>query len=144
MTSKNFTLDTDADGIALVTKPEVTIDRSGRGFVISGLAPGRYVARLNRGLASWYLRSVTYQGRDVTQSAFEIIVAALADAGFGLPDVVRTRMFVTDMGTVSAVLAVHGELFAGIRPAATIVQVGALIEPSLLVEIEVVAVKDAK
>jgi enamine deaminase RidA (YjgF/YER057c/UK114 family) len=71
------------------------------------------------------------------RAAFAIIAAALADAGFGLPDVVRTRMFVTDMSTSAAVLAVHGELFAGIRPAATIVQVGALIEPSLLVEIEV-------
>jgi enamine deaminase RidA (YjgF/YER057c/UK114 family) len=71
------------------------------------------------------------------RAAFAMIAAALNDAGFGLPDVVRTRMFVTDMTTSATVLAVHGELFADIRPAATIVQVGALIEPSLLVEIEV-------
>jgi enamine deaminase RidA (YjgF/YER057c/UK114 family) len=73
------------------------------------------------------------------RAAFAIIATALADAGFGLVDVVRTRMFVTDMRSSSAVLAVHGELFGEIRPAATIVEVGALIEPSLLVEIEVEA-----
>ena len=70
------------------------------------------------------------------RAAFEIIATALAEAGFGLADVVRTRLFVTDMATSPAVLAVHGELFGEIRPAATIVEVGALIEPSLLVEIE--------
>ena len=48
-------------------------------------------------------------------------------------------MFITDMTSSPDVLAVHGELFGGVRPAATIVQVGALIEPSLLVEIEVEA-----
>jgi enamine deaminase RidA (YjgF/YER057c/UK114 family) len=71
------------------------------------------------------------------RATFAIIEAALADAGFHLTDVVRTRLFVTDMATSAAVLAVHGELFGAIRPAATMVQVGALIEPSLLVEIEV-------
>lgn len=73
------------------------------------------------------------------RATFAIIAAALREAGFDLPDVVRTRMFVTDMATSAAVLAVHGELFATIRPTATIVEVGALIEPSLLVEIEVEA-----
>jgi enamine deaminase RidA (YjgF/YER057c/UK114 family) len=73
------------------------------------------------------------------RATFAIIAAALADAGFDLTDVVRTRLFVTDMTTSAAVLAVHGELFGAIRPAATMVQVGALIEPSLLVEIEVEA-----
>lgn len=71
------------------------------------------------------------------RASFAIIAAALADAGFGLADVVRTRIFVTDMSASAAVLAVHGELFGDIRPAATIVEVRALIEPSLLVEIEV-------
>jgi enamine deaminase RidA (YjgF/YER057c/UK114 family) len=71
------------------------------------------------------------------RATFAIIAGALADAGFGLADVVRTRMFVTDMAASAPVLAVHGELFGEIRPAATIVEVGALIESSLLVEIEV-------
>ena len=70
------------------------------------------------------------------RAAFGIIAAALESAGFDLADVVRTRMFVTDMATSAAVLAVHGELFGTIRPAATIVEVRALIEPTLLVEIE--------
>jgi enamine deaminase RidA (YjgF/YER057c/UK114 family) len=71
------------------------------------------------------------------RASFAIIAAALAEAGFGIADVVRTRMFVTDMSSSAAVLAVHGELFGDIRPVATIVEVRALIEPSLLVEIEV-------
>jgi enamine deaminase RidA (YjgF/YER057c/UK114 family) len=73
------------------------------------------------------------------RAAFDIIATALAAADFALADVVRTRMFVTDMATSPTVLAVHGELFGAIRPAATIVEVGGLIEPSLLVEIEVEA-----
>ena len=71
--------------------------------------------------------------------AFAIAARALAAAGFSLDDVVRTRMFVTDMGRSADVLAVHGELFSEIRPASTIVEVSALIEPSLLVEIELEA-----
>ena len=71
------------------------------------------------------------------REALAIVGRALDEAGFGLADVVRTRMFVTDIGMSAAVLAVHGEVFGSIRPAATIVQVGALIDPSLLVEIEV-------
>ena len=71
------------------------------------------------------------------RAAFAIIEAALKEAGFGLADVVRTRMFVTDMGRSAEVLAAHGDRFRDIRPAATIVEVSALIHPSLLVEIEV-------
>jgi enamine deaminase RidA (YjgF/YER057c/UK114 family) len=71
------------------------------------------------------------------RAVFAIIARALADAGFGLPDVVRTRMFVTDITRAGEVLAAHGEVFGGIRPAATLVAVSALLDPSLLVEIEV-------
>jgi enamine deaminase RidA (YjgF/YER057c/UK114 family) len=70
------------------------------------------------------------------RAAWAIVAAALAEAGFELSDVVRTRMFVVSIDDAPAVLAVHGELFGEIRPAATIVQVAALIEPSLLVEVE--------
>ena len=70
------------------------------------------------------------------RAALAIIGAALADAGFSLTDVVRTRMFVTDIGRSAEVLAVHGEVFGAIRPAATMVEVSALIDPSLLAEIE--------
>jgi enamine deaminase RidA (YjgF/YER057c/UK114 family) len=61
---------------------------------------------------------------------------ALADAGFGLDDVVRTRMYVVQIEDAPAVAAVHGEIFAAIRPASTLVQVAGLIDSSLLVEIE--------
>jgi enamine deaminase RidA (YjgF/YER057c/UK114 family) len=71
------------------------------------------------------------------RAAFAIIRAALEEAGFSLADVVRTRMFVTDMDRSADVLAAHGECFRDIRPAATIVGVTALIDPTLLVEIEV-------
>jgi len=67
---------------------------------------------------------------------WDIIATALAEAGFAFSDIVRTRMFVVSIDDAPAVLAVHGQLFGEIRPAATIVQVGALIEPSALVEIE--------
>ena len=70
------------------------------------------------------------------RATLRIIEAALADGGFTLADVVRTRMFVTDVSTAPAVVAVHGEVFAEIRPAATLVGVNALIHPSLLIEIE--------
>jgi enamine deaminase RidA (YjgF/YER057c/UK114 family) len=65
-----------------------------------------------------------------------IIERALAEAGFGLADVVRTRMFVTDISRSAEVTAVHGAVFGDIRPAATLVEVAALIDPSLLIEIE--------
>ena len=74
------------------------------------------------------------------RAVFGIIAKALDDAGFALGDVVRIRMFVTDITTQwEAVAAVQGELFRDIRPAATMVGVAALIDPSLLIEIEVEA-----
>jgi enamine deaminase RidA (YjgF/YER057c/UK114 family) len=76
---------------------------------------------------------VTGQARAV----FRIIERALAEGGFDLADVVRTRTFVTDMALSGEVLAVHGEIFGEIRPAATMVAVVGLMHPSLLVEIEV-------
>ncbi len=71
---------------------------------------------------------------------FEVIVAALEEAGATLDDVVRTRMYITDPACSDAVGRAHGEAFATIRPAATLVVVAALIDPRLLVEIEVDAV----
>jgi len=71
------------------------------------------------------------------RATLAIIEAALSEAGFSLGDVVRTRMFVTDIARSAEVLAVHGEVFGAVRPAATMVEVSALIDLSLLVEIEV-------
>ena len=70
------------------------------------------------------------------RAVFGIIERALAEGGFTLGDIVRTRMFITDMGHADAVSAVHGAIFGAIRPAATLVAVAALMHPSLLVEIE--------
>ena len=70
------------------------------------------------------------------RAVFKIIEGAMAAGGFALADVVRTRMFVTDMADSAALLAVHGEVFGEIRPAATMIAVAGLIHPSLLVEIE--------
>jgi enamine deaminase RidA (YjgF/YER057c/UK114 family) len=85
----------------------------------------------------------THPGDPAAQARaiFAIIGAALAEAGFSLRDVVRTRMYVTDAAHVAAVGTVHGEVFAEVRPAATAVVVAGLIDPSLLVEIEVDAVR---
>jgi len=69
-------------------------------------------------------------------AVLEIIERALADAGFTLSDVVRTRMFVTDITRSAEVVAVHGAVFGEIRPASTLVGIGALMDPSLLIEIE--------
>ena len=70
------------------------------------------------------------------RAVLEIIRRALEEAGFSLGDVVRTRMYVTDRGNIAPVAEVHGAFFGDIRPASTALVVAALIEPSLLVEIE--------
>lgn len=75
-----------------------------------------------------------------TRRIFEIIEKALNEAGASLQDVVRTRMFVTDITRYEEAVGVHGEIFADIRPAATLVEISALIEPQMLIEIEVDAV----
>jgi enamine deaminase RidA (YjgF/YER057c/UK114 family) len=70
------------------------------------------------------------------RAALATIERALTEASFALADVVRTRLFITDMARAAEVLAVHGEILGAIRPASTIVEVAALIHPSLMVEIE--------
>ena len=70
----------------------------------------------------------------------EIIEKALREADAGLDDVVRTRIFVTDITQWEAVGRAHAEAFGDIQPATTMVQVSALIDPDMLVEIEADAI----
>lgn len=87
----------------------------------------------------------TGAGEDVaaqTRHALQRIEQALTDVGAALSDVIRTRIFVTDISRWREVGAVHAEFFGAIRPAATMVEVAALIEPGLLVEIEADAYVD--
>jgi enamine deaminase RidA (YjgF/YER057c/UK114 family) len=71
-----------------------------------------------------------------TQDALRRIKIALGKAGASLNDVVRTRIYVTDISRWPEVAKVHARVFGQVRPAATMVQVAALIAPELLVEIE--------
>jgi len=71
---------------------------------------------------------------------WEIVVAALAELGAEVGDVVRTRQYVVRADVAEAVGAVHGEVFGDVRPASTMVVVAALLDPRWLVEVEAEAV----
>jgi enamine deaminase RidA (YjgF/YER057c/UK114 family) len=75
-----------------------------------------------------------------TRRALQIIQAAIEALGGKIEDVVRTRMFVTDISQWEAVGAAHGEVFGSIRPATTMVEVAKLIDDAAFVEIEADAI----
>jgi enamine deaminase RidA (YjgF/YER057c/UK114 family) len=75
-----------------------------------------------------------------TREALRRIATALEQVGARVDDVVRTRMFVTDIGRWAEVGRAHGEVFGSILPATSMVEVSNLIDPALLVEIEADAV----
>jgi enamine deaminase RidA (YjgF/YER057c/UK114 family) len=78
-----------------------------------------------------------------TRQALATLRGALERAGFTIADVVRTRMFVTDISRWEEIGRVHGEVFGDVRPATSMLQVAALIDPAMLVEIEADAVRGA-
>ena len=71
-----------------------------------------------------------------TRQALHNLIAALERAGATVRDVVRTRIFVTDIDAWRAIGEAHGEVFGGVRPATSMVEVRRLIHPDMLVEIE--------
>ena len=73
------------------------------------------------------------------RQALANVAAALERAGARLEDVVQTRMYVTDIGRWREAARAHSELFAEIRPATAMVEVSALIDPRMLIEVEATA-----
>lgn len=75
-----------------------------------------------------------------TRRCLAIIAEALEKVGASLDDVVRTRMYVTDISRWEPIARVHGEVFADIRPVTAMVEVKGIVDPDMLVEIEAVAI----
>jgi enamine deaminase RidA (YjgF/YER057c/UK114 family) len=102
--------------------------RLGDRVVVSGTAP------------IWADGSVDPDPKIQARRCLEIALQALGEAGGDAADVIRTRMFLVDAGDAGAVGDAHQEVFAGIKPAATMVVVGGLLDPRWKVEIELEAV----
>jgi enamine deaminase RidA (YjgF/YER057c/UK114 family) len=83
---------------------------------------------------------VVGDAREQTLRALAIIKTALEQAGARLEDVVRTRIFVTDIAQWESIGRAHGEVFAAIRPESAMLEVKRLVAPDMLVEIEADAV----
>tara|TARA_B110000444_G_scaffold260280_1_gene306648 strand:- start:468 stop:854 length:387 start_codon:yes stop_codon:yes gene_type:complete len=77
-----------------------------------------------------------------TEYIIKKIEHTLVEAGFSLKDVVRTRIFMTDISLLEEVAKVHSYLFEDVMPACTLVEVSKLIHPDLLIEIEATAIKE--
>ena len=104
--------------------------RDGRFIAVTGTAPlGPHGKTIGKGNAVAQARR-----------CFEIIESALEQLGSGLSDVMRTRIFLTRIQDWQAVAQVHGEFFRDVRPATTVVQVSAFIDPDWLIEVEADAI----
>ena len=77
-----------------------------------------------------------------TEYIIKKIEHTLVEAGFSLKDVVRTRIFMTDISLWEEVAKVHSYLFEDVMPACTLLEVSKLIDPDLLIEIEATAIKE--
>lgn len=102
--------------------------RLGDRVVVSGTAP------------VWPDGSVDPDPKTQARRCLEIALQALGEAGGDASNVIRTRMYLIDAGDAGAVGDAHHEVFAGIKPAATMVVVGGLLDPRWKVEIEMEAV----
>jgi enamine deaminase RidA (YjgF/YER057c/UK114 family) len=87
---------------------------------------------------------VTHPGDVAAQArqAFDNLATALERAGFALTDVVRTRMYITDISRWEELGRAHGDVFGDIRPATAMIGVSALLHPAMLVEVEADAVRE--
>jgi hypothetical protein len=80
---------------------------------------------------------------DQARRCWEIVLAALAEAGASASDVIRTRTLLTPAGDAEGAMTAHGEVFADVRPASTMVVIHALLDPRWTVEVEAEAQLDA-
>jgi enamine deaminase RidA (YjgF/YER057c/UK114 family) len=126
----------------------VSVLRFGSGAPWEGIVG--YSRVVVRGEAAWVSGTTSMVNGSVahpgdaaaqTRQVLDIIAVSLQRAGFSINDVVRTRMYVTDISRWEEIGRAHGEVFGDIRPATTMVQVAALIDPAMLVEIEADAVR---
>jgi enamine deaminase RidA (YjgF/YER057c/UK114 family) len=104
--------------------------RVGPRVVVAGTAP------------IWSDGTVDPDPGNQARRCLEIMLQALAEAGGRPEHVVRTRMYITDAAHADAVGEAHGEVFTQVRPAATMVVVGGLLDPAWVVEMELEAVLD--
>jgi enamine deaminase RidA (YjgF/YER057c/UK114 family) len=104
--------------------------RVGRNVYVSGTAP------------IWPDGSCDPDPEIQARRCLEIILEALAGAGAGAKDIVRTRMFLTDPAYADAVSRAHGAVFGDVRPASTMVVIVGMLDPRWKVEIEADAVMD--
>lgn len=124
---------TDRQRIASGSPYEATIGfsravRAGDRVLVSGTAP------------IWPDGSCDSDPEVQARRCFEIIVAALREAGAAAADVVRTRTYITDAAYAEPVGRAHGDLFREVRPASTMVVVAGLLDPRWKVEIEAEAI----
>ena len=108
------------------------------------VAAGPFV--LTAGCTSMVEGEVQHAGDPYAQTieAFGVALRAIEQAGCTADDVIQTRMYVAHMHDSAEVGRAHGDLFRDVRPAATMVQIGAFIDPGMLVEVEVVAFRHGR